>query len=124
MNYTIARMELQFQSGKDFDPHWLMVAVADGKILGTVAYCVDTDDDGDCIVRFARLYVDPSSWRRGIASALLNEVEDTVRPVGGFAACVVERRDLVEGFYRRRGYRPDPEWENNVWSKRIRAVDP
>lgn len=55
------------------------------------------------------IYVDPTAWRLGLGTALLNAVDDHWRPrrIGELVLWVFEANRPARAFYERMGWRPD-----------------
>ena len=93
------------------DPDALIVAVADGRIVGTVIAGFD-----GWRYHLYRLAVDPDSRRRGIGSALLDRAESRLRDLGAtrIDAMVLDANARGQAIWRSRGYGPQPEWSRWV----------
>jgi ribosomal protein S18 acetylase RimI-like enzyme len=86
------------------DPGALLVAEAEGRIVGTVIATWDGWRGG-----IYRLAVTPE-WRRArVATRLVDAAEERVRALGApkVAALVLDAHDHAVAFWRARGYEPD-----------------
>lgn len=86
------------------DPHALLVADADGRLVGTLV--VGWDGWRGSMYRLA---VVPSMRRRGIATALVAEGERRLRELGArrISALVISSEEAAAGFWREVGYEHD-----------------
>jgi len=113
---AVARLEEVCLGDDAWSPS--LVAEGIGKILPTVSYLVCTSGEGSEVVGYAvaslagddvelqRIAVDPAYRRRGLASALLAEVE-TVAVAAGGTRLLLEVRDdnaTATAFYESRGF--------------------
>ena len=98
------------------DPEALLLAVEDGRIVGTVI----SGWDG-WRAHLYRLAVDPARRGRGIAGQLLDRAEERLRALGAqrLDAMVLDGNDLGASLWRARGYAPQPEWSR--WVKPAQA---
>jgi ribosomal protein S18 acetylase RimI-like enzyme len=93
------------------DPEALIVAVADGRVVGTVIVGFD-----GWRANFYRLAVHPDMRRRQVASALVAEAERRVTSRGARRAnaLVVGTHDPAVRFWEAAGYRADPRMARHV----------
>lgn len=69
---------------EEFEPPsgLFVVAYASGEPVGCGGYRLSPDHAEGAVVEFKRLYVRPAARRRGLARAILGELEDRARSVG------------------------------------------
>ncbi len=93
------------------DPQALELAIADGRIVGSL---VSGFDGWRC--HLYRLAVDPQHRGNGIARELLQRAEQRFRALGATRAdaMVLDDNDLGGGFWAANGYAPQPEWSRWV----------
>jgi ribosomal protein S18 acetylase RimI-like enzyme len=86
------------------DPHALLVAQEDGRLVGTLV--VGWDGWRGSMYRLA---VVPSMRRRGIATALVAEGERSLRELGArrISVLVISHEEAAVGFWRAIGYEHD-----------------
>lgn len=90
--------------------HAVLVAVADGLVVGLVALAPGVDPDaGPGDGELVELAVDPAHRRHGHGSRLLAAAVDTLRAVGGttLRTWTAERDAARRGFLESAGFRPD-----------------
>jgi GNAT superfamily N-acetyltransferase len=100
---------------------WSLGAIDEtGRIVGVVAWFPERSADGMVVPGIAHvnaLFVDPSRWREGIASALLEMGLIAMRELDyGRAALWTPLGAPAEDFYRRLGWTPDgaQEWSPDL----------
>ena len=88
----------------DHDPDALLVAVADGRIVGTVMSTWDGWRGG-----IYRLAVAPDHRRRGLGRQLVEAAEDRLRRLDApkISALVLQEHDHATAFWRAIGYEHD-----------------
>ncbi|WP_110180951.1 GNAT family N-acetyltransferase [Nocardioides solisilvae] len=93
------------------DSEALVLAEADGRIVGTV---VVGWDGWRC--HLYRLAVDPERRRQGIGARLIAHAEERFRSLGGTRsdAMVLDDNDLAHAAWRAAGYAPQSEWSRWV----------
>lgn len=88
----------------------LDVALRDGAIIGfcSLIPCRDEGAD-DAVGQIAALYIDPSSWRVGAGTALVDAALAHARTVGyrALTLWVLTANDRARQFYERVGFAPD-----------------
>lgn len=90
--------------------HAVLVAVADGLVVGLLALAPAADPDaGPGDGEIVELAVDPAHRRHGHGSRLLAAAADTLRAADGTAlrAWTAERDEIRRGFLESAGLRPD-----------------
>ncbi|MBL7260912.1 GNAT family N-acetyltransferase [Paractinoplanes lichenicola] len=97
------------------DPDALIVAVDDGRVVGTV---IAGWDGWRC--HLYRLAVAPGRRREGIGAALIDAAERRFRALGGSRvdAMVLDGNERAHAIWAARGYRRQPEWSR--WVKPLR----
>lgn len=87
-----------------------VVAYASGEPVACGGYRRSPDFAGGSVVEFKRLYVRPTARRRGLARAILAELEDRARSVGYTRAVldVGRKQDAAHTLYELVGYRRIP----------------
>ncbi len=93
----------------------LLVAVEDGRVLGTVTYCphgspwreLGRDDEGE----FRTLAVAPDAQGRGVGAALVTACLERSRADGdrGVVLCSLPDQTTAHGLYARSGFIRDPD---------------
>ncbi|MCX7597635.1 MAG: GNAT family N-acetyltransferase [Armatimonadetes bacterium] len=100
------RLERRRQQFAEIDENRqvVLVAEADGKVVGAVQLAIDSFVPGAGMVR--SLAVRPSHRRQGIGSRLMDAVEDLARQRGLKALVLLVRPDneAALAMYRKRGY--------------------
>jgi len=88
------------------DPEALLVAVADGAVIGSLIVGWDGWRG-----ELYRLAVDPSWRRRGVATSLVREGEARLRDLGTrrISAIVMSAHDRARAFWRSMGYEAAPQ---------------
>lgn len=97
----------------DRDPEALLVAEADGRIVGTVVA------GWDWRAHLYRLAVGPDHRRRGIGRLLLDRAEERLRTLGAtrLDAMVLEGNELGAATWRASSYEPQERWRR--WVKPV-----
>jgi ribosomal protein S18 acetylase RimI-like enzyme len=95
------------------DPEALLLAEADGQIVGTVIAGWD-----GWRAHLYRLAVHPDQRRRGIGTALLEAAERRLSALGArrLDAMVLDRNELAHHAWQAAGYKRDPDWTR--WIKK------
>lgn len=98
----------------DRDPEALLVAEADGRIVGTVVAGWD-----GWRAHLYRLAVGPDHRRRGIGRLLLDRAEERLRTLGAtrLDAMVLEGNELGAATWRAASYEPQERWRR--WVKPV-----
>ncbi|WP_436524712.1 GNAT family N-acetyltransferase [Actinoplanes sp. HUAS TT8] len=93
------------------DPEALIVAVADGEIVGTI---IAGWDGWRC--HLYRLAVSPAHRRQGIGGRLISAAEERFRRLGGTRAdaMVLDANERAHGIWSAHGYRRQGEWSRWV----------
>ncbi|MFI1994667.1 GNAT family N-acetyltransferase [Actinoplanes sp. NPDC020271] len=93
------------------DPEALILAVADGEIVGTI---IAGWDGWRC--HLYRLAVSPGHRRQGIGVRLIEAAEERFRRLGGTRvdAMVLDANERAHGIWAARGYRRQDEWSRWV----------
>ena len=81
-----------------------LVAVDADQVVGMACFGPSRDEDLEGVAELYALYVDPSSWRAGIGSALLEECTELA---GVAALWVLEGNHRARAFYGRHGFTAD-----------------
>jgi len=89
--------------------HRLLVAELAGEILGWASFGGGRDDDRVQFAELAGLYVDPTSWARGVGHALMERVQQELSAAGWTEAYlwVLDGNDRAIRFYERHGWHAD-----------------
>jgi len=83
----------------------VLVARSEGEIVGTVQLLLDTPPNQPHRAEVAKLLVHPDARRRGIARALMEEIENVARRAGRTLITLDTRTgDSAEPLYRSMGY--------------------
>jgi diamine N-acetyltransferase len=79
-----------------------LVAEEDGRIVGFLHY-----DELGAEPELHRIYLDPSCLRRGVGSALMDELHGRLAPAAEYVLMVVAANEPAVSFYRRHGLTVD-----------------
>ena len=99
---------------------WPIVVVAeeDGALLGFACVSPSRDEDaGEEVGELQTLYVDPSTWRTGVGTALLDAGCEELATAGFTTATlwVLGVNERARRFYERHGWRPDGAIKEHDW---------
>lgn len=106
----IARSQLgQAPDGYGDVAHRLLVAELDGEVLGWASFGGGRDDDRRELGELAGLYVDPTSWTRGVGHALIERAQQELAAAGWTEGYlwVLDGNARAIRFYERHGWRAD-----------------
>lgn len=95
-----------------------VLAVDDGVIHGFATTGLSRDEDAPGVGELYALYVDPSSWGRGVGRLLMREAYARLRAHNPERALlwVLVGNERAESFYRTDGWRPDgSRRREDVW---------
>ncbi|GLW32158.1 GNAT family N-acetyltransferase [Actinoplanes regularis] len=93
------------------DPEALILAVEDGRVVGTI---IAGWDGWRC--HLYRLAVAPDRRRAGLGGRLINAAEQRLRDLGGSRAdaMVLDANERAHGIWAAHGYHPQNEWSRWV----------
>lgn len=107
----IPQAQIEYMLARIYDPETMAEELISGRTYllahenGLQGYCSFSAPHIDKIARIHQLYVLPSSHKRGVGRALLEEVEQSAVAAGCDAIELnVNRANPALGFYQRRGF--------------------
>ncbi len=115
---STAYSEANLAQAIERDAEIFLVARVAGQVAGFAHASPQTfrrEWEGDFIAELYRLYVEPSQWRRGLGTLLLDAMDEALveRGVGGYFCFVHGENEVGKAFYQRRNFEHLPRHDRD-----------